>query len=749
MGYNYPCSWENALALVGHAQTLLLMGKGTTSVDLTTAFNKLTNDASYGADQSLVAAGNSTAAALYSFAFSYSTGLCVAHGVKASHVGTLTTVRHALYMAAADAGGGWVSCEPAPASACPFLQAPSWRARTSRGRVRCCASPTTLLISSNALSRMRALGRMRALYSARQLRALSNHTDMCLSRRLAAACADPWKNSPNEPEYQKSAYVVKVTREGESYYVGTGLAQQSYALAKNGAYWSECSINWKGACAESWAHRLAGERISKIQNATSRADLFGTLNTTSDHSTGGFGTYVHSVGADAVVMADGFHRAQVGISTSKWLSSLGLASDALDSAASSSGYTWLGPFSSFRVRPSASPQPHYLLFVPVPIEGRLTPNPEDGIGDRLNLIVPVGASNPRLLPKQPNTCTALCVDHAEYKDRCSKTSKVQQCPIGTAAAAVAAGGTGWSSSHHGGCARTFADTQPFGSNSEFGLMAWVDEKSTITMCGCADGYEAALTPIPTKEGEKVGTSVCVAGVASAAEVDMHTPVHTVCAQSSPPVNIAGLVLSIVLPILSLALIAWFFYRRHMKGKLGALRQELESFKDSVRGREKITWAVAEHGARPARSPVAAACACTCTCLVGASTLDTRMHTQLPLSPLAALFPHARVRACFRWWVCVSSSPPATIRARSTRRWQSWPPSPCTLQWRRHREGRDRWRVPSGFGRRTRTTLPSIIPRTSMGISSRMRARSRWNSMKGSMSGRRAAWLQRRPPLTSI
>lgn len=140
MGYNYPCSWENALALVGHAQTLLLMGKGTMSVDLATAFDKLTNDASYGADQSLVAAGKKTSAALYSFAFSYSTGLCVAHGVKASHVGTLTTVRHSLYMAAADAGGGWVSCEPAPARTCQHLPCACERPRceplTSRGHVR-------------------------------------------------------------------------------------------------------------------------------------------------------------------------------------------------------------------------------------------------------------------------------------------------------------------------------------------------------------------------------------------------------------------------------------------------------------------------------------------------------------------------------------------------------------------------------------------------------------------------------------
>ena len=105
MSYSYPCSWENAIGLVGHAQTLLLQGKGTTAVDLATALDKLTNDAAYGADQSLVAQGRSTSGALYAFAFSYSTGLCVAHGVKKANVGTLTTSRHAIYMAKADVHG--------------------------------------------------------------------------------------------------------------------------------------------------------------------------------------------------------------------------------------------------------------------------------------------------------------------------------------------------------------------------------------------------------------------------------------------------------------------------------------------------------------------------------------------------------------------------------------------------------------------------------------------------------------------
>ena len=98
----------------------------------------------------------------------------------------------------------------------------------------------------------------------------------------------------------------------------------------------------------------------------------------------------------------------------------------------------------------------------------------------------------------------------------------------------------------------------------------------------------------------VGTSQCVAGIASAAVVDMHTPVTTACAQTSPPVNLTGIILGVALPIVCTGLIAWLYYRQKMKNKLGALRQELETFKDSVRkrGSDRVCRR-AERGAHPA------------------------------------------------------------------------------------------------------------------------------------------------------
>ena len=92
----------------------------------------------------------------------------------------------------------------------------------------------------------------------------------------------PWRNSPNEPWYSKAGYVVKVTRDGESYYVGSGLAMLDYEFGETtwrdydfGYEESDCNINWKSSCAEKWAHRVAGQRIAQIHNATSHADMLG------------------------------------------------------------------------------------------------------------------------------------------------------------------------------------------------------------------------------------------------------------------------------------------------------------------------------------------------------------------------------------------------------------------------------------------------------------------------------------------
>ena len=252
--------------------------------------------------------------------------------------------------------------------------------------------------------------------------------------------------------------------------------------------------------------------------------------------------------------------------------------------------------------------------MPVPIEDRLTTNVGDGIGERLALIVPVSASNPRFeaalnqvrpppppettrrledppptpseVPTEASTevlwyCEVPCVDYMQYKAKCSTTSKIEQCR--RAVAWVSLAGATRAAQPSDACTQTFLDVQPFGSNSEFGLMSWVDDGMIIPMCGCAAGYEAAIVPFALQPGAVVGDSSCVVGVASPALVDIHNNFTFACAESSMPVPIAAIILSIILPTLVVALLFWYYSRRKMAKKLQALRGELEAFKDSVVG----------------------------------------------------------------------------------------------------------------------------------------------------------------------
>ena len=283
--------------------------------------------------------------------------------------------------------------------------------------------------------------------------------------------------------------------------MGAGLAQQSYELAQPDSNWSECSYNWKGACAENWAHRIAGERISQIQRAADHRDLVGQLansppidGATRLESRVGFASHVQTVGEHAYVLADGFNNVSVGKSATEWLRSVGLSVDALISASALSGYTWLGPFNRFQARPGVEPAPHYLLFVPVPVEDRLTSSAGDGIGDQLVLIVPVSAFNPqwRLVPSTSRTgsqCVAsACVGYAEFQQKCKRSSRTDACPVGV----TWDGADGTAQAQQ--CVQKFFDTEPFGANSLFGLQSWVDSSEEVPMCGCVGDYEAVLVP---------------------------------------------------------------------------------------------------------------------------------------------------------------------------------------------------------------------------------------------------------------
>merc|ERR550514_1157352 len=89
----------------------------------------------------------------------------------------------------------------------------------------------------------------------------------------------------------------------------------------------------------------------------------------------------------------------------------------------------------------------------------------------------------------PSQCSAVYVAKAEYEAECNGLTSSRVCtPRGSGVAEQ------WhaDASESPSCTTSFYDTAPYGPNSVHGLQAWVDESRRVEMCGCADGFEAAL-----------------------------------------------------------------------------------------------------------------------------------------------------------------------------------------------------------------------------------------------------------------
>ena len=156
----------------------------------------------------------------------------------------------------------------------------------------------------------------------------------------------------------------QVTRDGNSYYVGAGLSQKSYSQNLD-----QCSFNWKASCAERWAHKIAGDRISQIQQSKDRADLEDRLKEPASLSGSlGFASHVND---GQYVLSDGHYAAAVGLTVSAWAQYTGLG-DITTDAKTEGGYVWLGPVARGRVHPDEVEHPVYVLYVPVPLEDYLT-----------------------------------------------------------------------------------------------------------------------------------------------------------------------------------------------------------------------------------------------------------------------------------------------------------------------------------------------------------------------------------------
>ena len=356
-------------------------------------------------------------------------------------------------------------------------------------------------------------------------------------------------------------------------------------------------------------HRVAGERVSQIQQATDHADLMSKLaEATWSASSRGFQTHVHSRGRDGKVLADGFYPAAVNMPVSEWMA----ATNNVDTTdlVTTGGYTWLGPISSAKVSPGASPQPLYILYVPVPIEDRLTSTTGDGIGETLELLVIVSAHNSQYPDMSEGgggggACSVLCKGFDEYD-----AAKSASCDTLAAGSRVCAGleWSDWTTTSHT-CTEPFADETGFDNqNSGSGLMVWADDQGLNRMCGCKAGYEAVLVPVgnggrltdpaivpystwthgAAETDYGLGQPTCATSCTGSAEscaalVDMHTPYVFACAQSFAPTNVVLIIIVVLVVLGCPAALFFYYYRRRMKRQLSGLKQQLEDFKDSVVG----------------------------------------------------------------------------------------------------------------------------------------------------------------------
>ena len=95
-----------------------------------------------------------------------------------------------------------------------------------------------------------------------------------------------------------------------------------------------CSADYSAPCAEDWALAVAGKRMANILLSKNHTQLVQGLQAKEPESPFGFATHVHRacaarVACEQTVLADP-EDAFVGLTTSRWLLEVGLASDSLD-----------------------------------------------------------------------------------------------------------------------------------------------------------------------------------------------------------------------------------------------------------------------------------------------------------------------------------------------------------------------------------------------------------------------------------
>ena len=128
-----------------------------------------------------------------------------------------------------------------------------------------------------------------------------------------------WRNG-EEPVYEKSSYVVKLTRNGREYYLGGGMGNNPWDN-QNASWTSACSAEFSAPCSEDWAAAVTGRRMKSLLLAHNSSEVLDRLESREAESPFGFATTVILHGHGELtgnVMADK-EQSYVGLTAARWL----------------------------------------------------------------------------------------------------------------------------------------------------------------------------------------------------------------------------------------------------------------------------------------------------------------------------------------------------------------------------------------------------------------------------------------------
>lgn len=389
----------------------------------------------------------------------------------------------------------------------------------------------------------------------------------------------PWRNGADEPVYNKIAYIVKVVRGGENYYLGVGLADNLWStvgrvenqLAANGgpSRWLDgCSPDQRHPCSEDWAHHVSGLMLRQILTAKDYSELASRVKSPLNASSSPFGFQAH-IHNDQVVLADGYLPRYVGNRTTDWLRAVQLDRSNLAGCRSTGAWLVGGAEGAFNLRlreARTGAQRFFLYCISVPVSDLVADGIEDGAFDTLTVLVAVSAGSPmpslvledRCLERPygdwfsvVGTPDIICRDDVDIHQRMCNADIHGVCQ---------GDNSGWTQTSRSDCVQK---DRPEGYS----------ETGSLT-CMCTPEYDLRFAD------EQPLTSACEAETVGPIVYKLQATYAPFCALRYPPFPI-GAVLGPIFAVIAIAILIFIYLQWRKRKQLAALKEQLKAFAANV------------------------------------------------------------------------------------------------------------------------------------------------------------------------